>query len=551
MNINPLFAVDSYKIEHYKMYPKNTTKIYSNFTPRSSKHLSYRDGVEYKKIVFFGLQGFIKWFLINVWDREFFYHSKEYVVDQYKTVIGNHLSIDPSEVDTKHIEELHDLGYLPIEIKALEEGSKSDIRIPVLTITNTRPNFGWLTNYLETVISAEMWKPITIATIIDQYYLLFKKYAEDTGVSLDFVKFQGHCFSSRGMSGIHDDAASNAAFLLSFYGTDSISSVQYLRDYYNASYENIIAKSVPATEHSIMTLYAALDEDLKKGELECFRNLIEDVYPNGIISLVSDSYDYWNVITNFATELKNVILNREGKVVFRPDTGNPYHIVCGYEFEEVDSLDYYSLIQTSSEILKNKEDGKYYRLYWEPDNSYNWKEDYTLTEISENEIKGSIELLWEIFGGTINEKGYKVLNEKVGLIYGDSITLPLASQICEGLKKKGFATSCIVFGIGSMTCQLLTRDSLGMAMKATYGEVEGKEYNIFKDPKTDSGTKKSAKGLLRVEKENDKYVLYENQTKEQENSGLLKTVFKDGILINELSLEDIRNKLEKENEYIS
>lgn len=494
--LKPHTACDFYKIGHKDMYEKGTTQVYSNFTPRSSKLASKISEVFDDKVVFFGLQGFIRWFLIDTWNEEFFNKPKSVVVEEYRSRVANALVLD--NIDVSHIEALHDLGYLPIKIKALEEGELVNMKIPVLTITNTLPEFFWLPNYLESIMSSELWKSCTTATTAYQYRKLLDLYADKTGSPKEFVQWQGHDFSFRGLSGLHDAATSAAGHLLSFTGTDTIPAIDYLEDYYFGK-ETFIGGSVPATEHSVMCLSG------KDNEIETFRRLIQDTHPTGVVSIVSDSWDYWQVITDYSKQLKDIIMSRQpnalglNKVVFRPDSGDPVNIICG---------------------------------------------DVNAPEGSP-EYKGSVECLWEIFGGTITSTGHKLLDQHVGLIYGDSITLARASEIMKRLEAKGFASANVVFGVGSFTYQYQTRDSYGFAMKATYGVVNGEGREIFKDPKTDSGTKKSAKGLLRVEKENGDYVLYDQQTIEQEQQGELKVVFEDGKLVKQLTLEQIRKNLLK------
>jgi len=235
------------------------------------------------------------------------------------------------------------------------------------------------------------------------------------------------------------------------------------------------------------------------GEQETFKRLITEVYPKGIVSIVSDTWDLWKVLTEYLPNLKEEVLARDGKVVIRPDSGDPVDIICG-------------------------------------------NSNGSTTE----EQKGVIELLWDTFGGSINEKGFKELDSHIGAIYGDSITLDRATQICERLKQKGFASTNVVLGIGSFTYQYNTRDTFGFAMKATYGEVKGIGREIFKDPITDDGTKKSAKGLLKIELENGEYKLYDQVSWEEEQKGELKEVFRDGKVLIEENLSEIRNRI-KEN----
>jgi nicotinamide phosphoribosyltransferase len=239
---------------------------------------------------------------------------------------------------------------------------------------------------------------------------------------------------------------------------------------------------------------------MKEGELQTFRRLINNLYPSGIVSIVSDTWDFWKVVTEYMFELKSEIVKRDGKVVIRPDSGDPVKIVIG-----------------------------------DPD-----------AKKGSPEFKGAVECLWEVFGGTETTEGFKMLDSHIGLIYGDSITLERAEEILIGLASKGFASGNVVFGVGSYTYQYVTRDNFGFAMKATSGVVNGERRDIFKDPKTDSGIKKSAVGLLRVEKNETGMVLHDRQTVDQEKQGLLQTVFLDGSEINPVSFAEIRKRVNGE-----
>lgn len=490
--INPLNAIDFYKADHRRQYPEGTEYVYANFTPRSSRLANMLHDFD-DKIVFFGLQGFIQHFLIETWNEGFFNQDKATVVSHYKRRMDT--SLGEGAVSVEHIEALHDLGYLPLKIKALPEGSRVNMRVPVLTVINTQAEFFWLTNYIETVLSAELWKSSTTATIAFEYKRLLTQYAVKTGASIENVVVQGHDFSSRGMSGIYDAAQSGVGHLTSFIGTDAVTAIDYAEQYYAAS--GVVGVSVPATEHSVMCMGS------EENELETFRRLICELYPSGIVSIVSDTWDFWRVLSEFSVKLKQDILNRTpnalglAKVVFRPDSGDPVKIICGDPDAEKDTPAY----------------------------------------------KGAVQLLWEIFGGTYTAQGYKVLHERVGLIYGDSITLQRAEAILQGLEAQGFASSNLVFGIGSYTHNYMTRDTFGFAVKATWGQVNGVGRELFKDPVTDSGTKKSAQGLLRVERSQDGFTLFDRQSKQQENQGELHTVFENGQLCLKSTLDEIRQRL--------
>ncbi len=481
---NPLHHIDFYKADHRRQYPEGTTLVYSNLTPRSSRIA----GVD--EVVFFGLQYFIKEYLIRQWDEQFFAQPKERILAQYQRRMDT--SLGPNNIGTAHIAALHDLGYLPLEIKALPEGSNVPLRVPMLTIRNTKPEFFWLTNYLETVLSNVLWKPCTSATTALRYRKVFDQYADETVGYRDFVQWQGHDFSMRGMSGMEDACLSAAGHLLSFTGTDTIPAIDFLEEYYGADAdEELIGGSVAATEHSVMCM------GTMNGEISTFRRLIEEVYPSGIVSIVSDTWDFWRVVTEFLPTLKKQILNRDGKVVIRPDSGDPVKIICG-----------------------------------DPD-----------APIDSPEQKGAIECLWEIFGGSITPIGYRLLDPHIGLIYGDSITPERQVAILKGLKDKGFASFNVVLGIGSFTYEYVTRDTFGFAMKATYGEVNGQGRNIFKDPKTDNGAKKSAKGLLKVEMRESGYELVDGVSWDEERQGALEVVYRDGELLREEELRQIRERM--------
>lgn len=474
---------DFYKADHRHQYPKNTTKVYSNLTARISRI----PGIG--KVLVFGLQAFANDFLIRRFNESFFKQPKEKAIAYYNRRMNT--SLGKGAIATDHLEALHDLQYLPVEVKALAEGTLCPLRVPFLTITNTHPDFGWLPNFLETLISMELWHPITVATIAFEYRKKLEKYAKLTSDTPDFVKFQGHDFSMRGQVGLSAALASGGAHLTCFQGTDTIPAIDWLEHFYGADADKeLIGGSIYATEHAVMCLGG------QETEFQTYMRLITEVYPEGFVSIVSDTWDYWFILTDTLVKLKDVIMNRNGKVVIRPDSGDPVKIICG---------------------------------------------DKTALEGSP-EWKGSIQILWEIFGGTVNSKGYKQLDPHIGLIYGDSITLDICEAVCSQLESASYASTNVVFGIGSYTYQYVTRDTFGMAMKATYGEVDGKKLEIYKDPKTDGGVKKSAKGLLRV---NEDLTLSECVTPEEEATGELKTIFKNGYLQNPTTLSEIRARVER------
>lgn len=520
-HINVETQIDGYKVDHRRQYPTGTQVIVSNLTARGTRR------TDTDEVVFFGLQYFIKEYLINQWQENFFNQPKETVLKRFSRRINNYLG--PNQVGNEHIAALHDLGYLPISIRALPEGTVYGLRIPSLVIYNTKEEFFWLTNYLETILSTTIWGPCTSATTALQYKKLFKKFALETVGNADFVPWQGHDFSFRGMFGMEAAVMSGGAHLTSFIGTDTIPAIDWLEEYYGAnSGKELIGGSVAATEHSVAcsTILNFVkkvrgakdslteDEAMNLADIEYVKHLITEIYPEGIVSIVADSFDYWNTITNTARALKDEIMARNGKVVFRPDTGDPVKVVCGYSNLEVSKVNNVYLLG------------------------------HSLASISENEVKGSIECLWDIFGGSISEKGYKVLDSHVGLIYGDSITLDRAKKICEELKVKGFASTNVVYGIGSYTYQYVTRDTDQYAVKATFARVNNEDIPIYKKPKTGDGMKNSAFGLVAVFKDNDgEMYLKDNANWEELNNCELKEVYRDGKLLINHTLAEIRARV--------
>lgn len=488
--IMPLLLKDFYKVGHVFQYPKNTTMVYSNLTPRSSRI----EGTD--AVIAFGFQYFVLEYLIDQFAENFFDLPLDLVMRQYKRTITN--ALGPNAVTFDHIEALHKLQFLPLHIKAVPEGTLVPLRVPVLTIRNTEPEFFWLTNMLETLMSNVLWLPSTSATTAFKYRQMFERYAKLTGASRDFVKWQGHDFSMRGMAGIEAACLSGAAHLLSFTGTDTIPAIPFLEEYYGAnSDKELVGGSVPATEHSVM----CVGTSVLGREEEFIRWLIAEVYPKGIVSIVSDTRDYWQIITEVLPRLKDVILARDGKVVIRPDSGDPVKIICG-----------------------------------DPD--------WAINDPGCPAGEGTVKVLWDIFGGTMTPAGYRELDPHVGLIYGDSITPDRQKEILANLASKGFASSNVVLGIGSFTYQHVTRDTYGWAIKATYAEAGGTSHNIYKEPKTDSGLKNSAKGLLSIQHSNTGLVLAEECDWLQESEGMLQTIFLDGTPHNLQSLASIRARID-------
>jgi len=473
--------IDGYKFSHRAQYPKGTTRVYSNFTPRESRVPGVRH------VAFFGLQYFLARYLGEEF-QAFFDADVDVACSMYQRRLDGYLG--HNNVGTEHIRALHNLGYLPLEFRALPEGTSVPLRVPMLTVENTHDDFAWLTNYVETLMSSELWMPCTSATNAKQMRDLLDVWAINTGSPLDFVQWQGHDFSFRGMPGVEAAAISGAGHLLSFTGTDTVPALDLIENYYGVPSAYLLGGSVPATEHSVMCAGGELSE------LETFDRLL-NLYPEGIVSVVSDTWDLWNVLTVILPQLKDRIMARNGKLVIRPDSGIPEDIVCGDPNAPVGSPAH----------------------------------------------KGVIRLLWEVFGGTTTPTGHRLLDSHIGCIYGDAITAERANTICERLAAKGFASANMVFGVGSYTYQYVTRDTYGFAMKATWCKVDGVGRDLFKKPVTGNGMKNSAKGRLAVFDDGNGLYLVDQATPEQEARSLLRPVWRDGEFLARETFDQIRNRV--------
>lgn len=488
--IAPMFETDAYKQAHINLFPKGTTKTYSNYTNRSTRI----EGLDH--VVNFGLQAYIKNYIMDAFE-DFFAADEDLVASLYEKRVKGYLGVD--HVDVTHVRNLHRLGYLPLEFKQLPEGSFVPLGVPSFTIENTHPDFAFLTNYIETSVSFSIWHASSVATLAAYARNMLEAWADKTGSPRAGIDFQFHDFSARGQTSAESAAKSGAAHLLSFSGSDTLSAEDWIDYLYPGEDNGQLFYSVPATEHSVMSSGTAYESE------EATYLKILAAFPKGIVSVVSDTYSIWNVVERggILDRIRDTILGRDGKLVIRPDSGDPVDILTGL----------------------NHEFGK------------------GVT----SEDKGVIELLWEVFGGTVNEAGYKVLDSHISTIYGDGITADRLNRIMDRMEKKGFASSNVALGVGAFFYQVLSRDSVGgSAVKMTKIWVNGVGIDIMKDPITGSG-KKSATGLLAVFRdENREFCLVQKATEEQEAASEIKTVWKDGKFVHTQSFADIRGTLQAE-----
>lgn len=537
--INPILSNDSYKLSHADQTPGNTSFTYSHLTPRSVKYMKRLFPSMADKVIVYGTQMTME-IIADRWQVAFF--DRPWDVIEKETLETLNPMLGTTSQDLHRFKKLHALGYLPLRVKSMPEGSWVNANIPMMIVYNTHPDYAWLVNFIEPSILNTIYKPMSVATLTLELARIRNKYWEMTMPSDEGKEYFLHEFSYRGQAGHESAAAATSGYLLYTKGTDTMAGVQYARQYYSAPAD--VAASIPAFEHSTATTgiqyhkgvvedYKLLngntdelaekfgvspraaaegmkavfkvleqmegesqkDKDLAAGETFNLARVLIDVYPTGLFAYVSDSYDYQRLVSIIAPALKEVILARDGKFVIRPDSGNPVHVVCG-----------------------------------DPEG------------LTEAERKGSIEVLADAFGTITNAKGYKQLPPQIGLVYGDGISYDRLEQILDGLAQKGFASANVCIAMGAYALAGSTRDSLGFAIKASHTIVNGQDIPVYKEPKTDM-SKKSAKGRFKVVKEGDDYVLIDNVSVAEEDEGELKEIWKDGKFTSRVTFQEIQARL--------
>lgn len=499
---NPLLMVDFYKVCHSSQYPKGMTKIYSPYTPRMSRLK------DVNKVVYFGGQAFCKEYLIKAFNEYFFNRPEDEVVAEYERVLN--YTLGPGAYNSDKIRSLHKLGYLPIAMYAVPEGTRTAIGVPQSVFVNTHPDFAWLTNTLETAYSCFMWHIQVSAEVGYRYRQIVQKYKDKTcDEDVRVARLLGD-FSMRGQHSPESAMKSSAGWLLSFLNTATVPAIMWMEDNYNCDIsKDEVGFGAISTEHSVMCSNFAVDGD----EITHIKRLLTEIYPNNSFSMVSDSYDYWNLVDNILPQCKEEIMNHNGTISIRGDSGDPVEVITETVFH-----------------------------------------------------------LWNQFGGTINSKGYKVLDPHVKAIYGDSITPQRCEEIYFILEKNGFSIQNVSLGVGSFSFMCLeniweepvwdddakeyfnvkntqynpyTRDTFGIAIKATYGEIKnGEPVMIFKNPKALSW-KKSQKGCVIVAPDGMSYTDEHTfaEAHGYDSNNLLEPVFVNGHMIKEQTLAEIRNRM--------
>ena len=588
MNINPFLLTDFYKLTHILQYRPELRELTSYLTPRGSR----LNGID--KIVMFGLSAYVHSYIVENFRENFFRRNFKYCECEIREVLELGLGYTDEMIDKtiNTFRALHELQYLPVEINAVAEGTLVPMGVPCVEIKSTNPEFFWVGQALEASLSAAIWHPMVSATIAREYRKIARGAFFAT-VENGIDERTAMCdFSMRGQESNESAVNASVAWLTSMWNSSTVAARKHIKDVYTKistrdKMSNSIIRGLTSTEHSVMTSHACLDGG---DEVPTFKYLFE-LYKNVSFAAVCDSYDFWNVLTNILPNNFMEEINERGKrgvfIGVRHDSAEPVDALCGtvpviHEkdvsgFDELPdtmvegSSNLYNIVIPDkigsflNEIVRKNnglfeykgivyqimalDNDRFFKrmncgiyggnkvLCWALVRSFNrprtWEE------------KGMVETMYEIFGGTVNSKGYKVLNPGIKAVYGDSITITRAKKIYERLAAKGFAANNVSLGVGSFSFQALenedgslspfTRDTFSIAIKCTqskyvdeYGTVC--ERHVFKDPKNFNG-KKSQKGLCRIFFNEDGELTYEDELYERDlvgkNSALI-PYFKDG-----------------------
>ncbi len=466
-----LLATDSYKISQWMQYPAGCTNVFSYIESR---------GGEYAESMFFGIQIFIKKYLMQPITKE--------DVEYAKTMMDAHLGPDIFNYDGWMSIVNNCGGKLPVTIRAVKEGSVIPVKNALVTVENTIEGYGWLTSYLETSLLREIWYATTIATYSYECKKVIYNYLASTSDDPDAnITFALHEFGYRGVSSDESAQTGGLAHLINFRGTDTMAALIAACEYYNAT--GPVGFSVIASEHSTMCANADAETKNDYRSAERMVEILEERQKKyggfNIVSAVADTYDVYRFTNEFiGKNLKDRIINSGGRFVVRPDSGNP----------EVVPVDL-------------------------------------------------VEGLMESFGFTINSKGFKVLPACIRVLQGDGINLQSIERICRNAKLKGISTENFVFGCGGKLLQAHDRDEMKFAMKASAINLNGVWKDVYKDPITDSG-KVSKKGRITTVRDLNTGKITTKRIAElvPSDEDLLHTYFENGELLIDLSFESVRNQ---------
>lgn len=465
MTTNPLMLTDVYKLGHMEQVPEDTEYVYS--------YLTFRQVDQY--VVFALLRYYLERYLTTPVTRE--------MVQEFLRTRVRILGPTPPAVEAK-LNALADLGYIPLRIKAVPEGTIfTEPGHIVASFENTVPGFGWVVGYFESLL-LKVWYPSCVATLSRKYKDIAVAYGEATCDNLDHIPYAVHDFGYRGSSSEETALIGGSAHLMNFLGSDTVVAHEML-DYYGDDGTPMML-SVPASEHSVMCAFG------RENEFGAYEHML-DTYPNGIASIVSDTYDIYNVITNYGPRLRDRIMARDGKIVFRPDSGDPLLVLCGDRASK-----------------------------------------------HADEQDGVLELLLKVFGGETNSKGYWTLNPHVGVIYGDGMWLQRYQSILHRMMQQRMASSNLVIGVGGLLLQHHNRDDIGAAIKSTNVVIGGESRDIVKNPRTDH-KKASLTGRLALTVDEDGQMHTGPESAVHLGDDILRTVYFNGMVVDATPFQEMRD----------
>jgi len=457
---NLILATDSYKQSHFLQYPPEARIICAYAEARLN---DFSD-----EILFLGLQPFLLDYLstpVTIAD-----------VDEAEAICTAH-GVPFNRQGWDSIVTDHG-GFLPIEIKALPEGSVVPTGLPLLQVQNTDERMPWLATFIETALLRAIWYPTTVGTLSRKCKAIIRAGLEKSSDDVDQqLPFKLHDFGARGVSSGESAALGGLAHLVNLMGSDTLEAIVAARRYYNA---DMAGFSIPAAEHSTMTSWGP------DREQAAYENMLDAFDGEGsIVAVVSDSYDLNNAVSEiWGAILRDKVLGRIGTLVVRPDSGDP--------------------IETPLRTVTT---------------------------------------LWDRFGGTINSKGYRVLNPKVRVIQGDGMNFQSIKKLVDRMIEEGFAIDNIAFGMGGGLLQLVNRDSLRFAMKANaMKDANGIWHDISKRPLTDP-TKASKAGQQAVVRKGAKLIAARLDSIDPAQD-LLVPVWRDGELLVRHSFDEVRARSE-------
>jgi nicotinamide phosphoribosyltransferase len=456
LRFNPILNTDSYKLTHWWQYPPHTRHIYSYVCSRGG-FLGYTELAGLQYIVKSSFAGKV-FTIADVEQAAKFAHehfgrnSKTFNYPGWRSLYEKHG------------------GMLPLRIKAVKEGTVTGSQNAIVTIENTDPEFYWLTNWAETIL-LQVWYPTTVGTLSRAIKQIIGEALVRTG-DATLLPIKLHDFGFRGVSSRESAAIGGAAHLFNFIGTDNLAAIELLQQYYGAQMAGI---SIPASEHSTITAWG------REHEVDAFENMLDNV-PEGIVACVSDSYDIYAAVRNlWGGKLRDKVMQRDGTLVIRPDSGDAVTVL---------------------ESLFN--------------------------------------IAADVFGYEVNRKGWKVISPRVRFIQGDGVNYHTIQNMIFQLTRKGWSMDNWSFGMGGALLQQINRDTLRFALKCSAVDVNGTWHDVYKQPVTDPGKDSRAGRFLLLRDGKEFHTVTYEEAGTDRTGDQLETVLEDGKLLRDHTLDEVR-----------